>query len=620
MRAKIAVRSLVMVTVLIALLSSSALPALSLESQQSSWQSAQEDSAQAALDNLLALTLQSGMGVAFRLPAPAAAALLRQAGLNRPPWRNAFLVQAPYASGDPAYVQQPEPVNAQTLHWDPAKMDRTVSPQALAWAIINELAWVKRFEREPAPDVQRRAVQSWEGRLLGRLALLGTLFAQTNLRDPQTGLYFHGWRGGAIVDRAFLPLDQITLLWAWSKLATASPPGGNILVSPEQARQMARQLFSALSGGQGLLRRASELSPREAGLGVEALVSYAATLSSPQEIRPVLQLIREMLPRLSSAQGDWSAQAEAVTALLSVYRLSGERTVLLEALRQWKELQKLWDPQAELFASRAGDAPVYLYSVQELGDAVGAFNAIIHLAELNKQDRAKVQSQYAKFFNGALQAARPQSPSAVIVSKFGRAPVFIASVRFDPTSGRWQPVNRRFVSGGALYLAARLNWIGRWQGQEFSRPSWGFPQSDSIALQVMRRQLAALQGLAEQKLPERLTQLEESLQEQLQTQQALSSQLAALQPLQRQVEVLSGQLAALQRQVQALSGQLTQEQKRSKTQLTALSQQVKTLQSTGQSSEAGQPLGSRDSLTVLLVVLLLLVGWTAFEWVRRRPA
>ena len=598
MRAKIAVRSLVMVTVLIALLSSSALPAPS----QEPWQSAQGDSARAALDNLLALTLQSGMGVAFRLPAPLAAELLSQAGLSRPPWRNAFLVQAPYASGDPAYTQQPEPVNAQTLHWDPAKMDRTVSPQALAWAIINELAWVERFEPGPAPDAQRRAVQSWEGRLWGRLALLGALFTQTNLRDPQTGLYFHRWRGGAIVDRAFLPLDQITLLWAWSKL-TADPPAGNTLVSPEQARQMARQLFSALSGSQGLLRRPSELSPRDAGLGVEALVAYAATLSDPQEIRTVLQLIREMLPRLSSAQGDWSAQAEAVSALLSVYRLSGDETVRREALRQWQELQKLWDPKAELFVSRAGDVPVYLYSVQELGDAVGAFNAVIHLAGLQQQDRAKVQSQYAKFFNGALRAARPQSPSAAIVSKFGRAPVFMASVRFDPASGRWQPVNRRFVSGGALYLAARLNWIGRWQGQEFFGPRWGFPQSDSIALQIMRRQLAALQGLAEQKLPERLTQLKGSLQEQLKTQQ-----------------VLSGQLAALQRQVQELSGQLAQEQKRSKAQLTALSQQVKTLQGTGQGSEAGRPLGSRDSLTVLLVVLLLLVGWTAFEWVRRRPA
>ena len=93
------------------------------------------------------------------------------------------------------------------------------------------------------------------------------------------------------------------------------------------------------------------------------------------------------------------------------------------------------------------------------------------------------------------------------------------------------------------------------------------------------------------------------MQEQLQTQQALS-----------------GQLAALQRQVQALSGQLAQEQKRSQAQSTALSQQVKTLQGASQGSEAGRPLGSRDSLTVLLVVLLLLVGWTAFEWVRRRPA
>jgi hypothetical protein len=584
------------------------LPAQAQEATRDSWNGAQQASADYSLDNLTTLILQSGLGVAFRMPDEVLSETLQQAGLTKLSFQNPYFVQAPYASGDPAYLQIANPSDVKTLLWDPTKMDQTVTPQVLAYTMVSELSWLERFDRQLSSDPQRLVWERWLGHIFGRLAQLAALFAETNLRDSQTGLYYHAWRAGTLVDRSFQSLDQIAMLWALSTLTQASDGSalydGTVLSHPE-AERLARELFTALTSDQGLLRTPTPLGAREVGLWIEALASYAGLLQNPQEINRALQLLQDARSALVPIQQKhpWSLQAEAVTALLTLYRLTGDGQARAEALQRWDGLQKLWDPEANLFVSPSGDVPSYLYSDQELADAVGAFNAVIHLGSL-----ADVQTQYATFFVGALRAVRPQSPSMAIIEPYGRAPVFAASVQFDPPNQRWHIVYRHFDAAGAMYLAARLNWIGAQDGEEFPAPRWGFPGNEDILLYSLRQQLEALTGLVGQGIAERLDALDASIAELKLT---LASQAASAK-----------QLADLRQEVTTLSSKLNDEQKRSDARLQdlqSLEQRVTALEQVGPTPSPGRPLSSSDTFIVLLVVLLILAGFVAFEWVRRRP-
>lgn len=572
-------------------------PASAQEAAGEAWRIAQQESADYSLDNVMALTLQSGLGVAFRLPDEALSAPLQPPAWDTLPFENPYLVEAPYASGDPAYQQSPNPSDAATLLWDPTKMDQTVTPQALAYTMIGELGWLVRLNRAVAYDRQTLMQQRRLGRLWSRLAQLGARFAWTNLREPQTGLYYHAWRAGAVADRSFEPWDQIALFWALTQLSQVSDGStlyDHTLLSQSEAERMARELFQALMANPDLLQNLMKMSVRGTGLWIEALAAYASSLQEPQEIAQVLQLLETARRALATAS-TWSAQAEAVTALLTIYRLTGDSQARTEALQRWDALQKLWKPQAALFVSQPNDASSYLYSVQELGDAVGTFNAIIHIAGVH------VQTQYAAFVAGALRTAHPQS-TAMSFEPFGRAPVFVASVQFDPAALQWHIVNRNFDTAGAIYLAARLNWMGTRDGEEFSIPHWGFPRSDEITLYLLRQQVEALSELAHQSLPQRLDELKAALA----VQSSSTKQLAASfrGDLTQLSKVLSDQQKSLDGQLKSLTDRIG-----------ALEKASSTIPS------QAQPTGSNNTLVVLLLVgLLLFIGWTVFEWIRRRPA
>jgi hypothetical protein len=568
-------------------------PASAQEAAGETWNIAQQVSADYSLDNVMALTLQSGLGVAFRLSNEALSGLHQQSSsMTILPFENPYLVQAPYASGDPAFQQLANPSDAITLRWDTAKMDQTVTPQALAYTMISELSWHGRLNRAVAYDRQTLMQQRWLGVLWGHLAQLGACFAWTNLRDPQTGLYYHAWRAGAVADRSFEPLDQIALFWALTQLSQVSDDSAPALLSQGEAQRMARELFSALMASPDLLQNLMKMSVRGTGLWVEALAAYASSLQEPQEIAQVMQLLEAARLALATAK-TWSAQAEAVTALLTVYRLTGDPQARTEALQRWDALQKLWKPQAALFVSQPNDAS-YLYSAQELGDAVGTFNAIIHIAGVH------VQTQYAAFAAGALRTAHPQS-AATSFEPFGRAPVFAASVQFEPAALQWHVVNRNFDTAGAMYLAARLNWIGTRDGEEFLMPHWGFPRSDEITLYLLRQQVGALNELASQSLPQRLDELKA----------ALAAQSSSTKQL----------IASLRGDLTQLSNKLSDQQKNLDGQLKSLSDRIGALEKASAATPSpAQPTGTNNTLVVLLVVLLLVVGWTVFEWTRRRPA
>lgn len=430
--------------------------------EEESWPRAAHRSYQFSLENVLHLALFSGLGVEIPDSAQRWARLVQRAGLERAPWQNISLNSAPFAEGLPVLTQQPRSHDAATLRWQRSK--EIVEPVALAWTVIAYVSWLRQREESCQRAPLSPAIVRLIAIALGDLAAQALQFAENKLKDAQTGLYGHEWA------------SQIAMLHALSAFALSVTDSELYVgeVSGVAARARADALF------QNILDQSDPPWPTELrlqALWVEALAWYTLVGSHAREAVQVIHRVgAQLLEGTTSEQ--LSTQAALLNALLVIHRLTGERRYAERAEQLWGELKKTWERAREL-------------SVTELGDFVGAFNAVIRV--LKSEEAKGVYARFFSFWGERLQLADSEESLARddgIIPRmaqaggpYGRAPVFVTKVAYDTEKKRWRLLDERFSTAGALYAASRLLWLSGSCGEGFSGPpAYGLPQSSWIKL------------------------------------------------------------------------------------------------------------------------------------------
>ncbi len=581
------------------------------------WEEAARESYFYAWDNLQAL-VTSGLGIPLEKRQEILSTYAREAGLpafaQESPLFKERLIAVPYASGDPSYVQ------SGSLQWDEQQMDRTVTTEAIAWTIIASVSSAKWLEQ--LYQLSQTAETRLWAMVLGRLAGEAARFAHANLRDPQTELYARAWKENVgISDPAARPGDQLAMLWALSELISLAQDFSFYrgTLSGYELSLWASSLFRAILPPSQSQPEWLALSVHDRGLLMEALASYAMTLSDPSALGEVVDLIGQSAERLKEklSQGDLGEDplatwAEAVRALLVAGRLLSDDSWREAALEAWNSLQALWDDSLGLFRASPAQAP-FDYTPKGIGAIAGAFGAVIYGA-----GRQEAQAQYARFFENALKASHLMiaegeeaggdadmdgvSSPRKAGGPLGKAPVFAGSVQYDPSTRGWYATNERFHTAGAMYLAARLLWIGQRDGQAFlGPPRWGLPENPAATLIRLKREMEVLRAASEKF---------EGLRQLLMTLEARVEELkkqAAAPPL------AAEDLARLQKELGDLRGQMASELAAVKQQLAAL-ETPRAPQPTARAGRFTVP----DVITLVLIALIVLVGFVAYQRLQKR--
>ena len=511
----------------------------------------------------------------------------------------------PYAAGLPLYVQ------TQSAKWSERTLDRRVTTEAVAWTAAAWLAHAKQLDR-----LHDRGIAAQEDALtaidFGIRAAKALRRAHTQLRDPVTGLYRR-----ELASSAFALGDQAAMLQALSELITIAEgfPLYRGEVSRPEAARWAEELLRAVwaygeknpdglggspYGRAQLLEAASALL---AAFEREPLVSEIAPWVHEQATALAQELTR-------SPDAPTRDQAEGVRALLIAYRVTGDPALRDAALAIWERLQARWDDAVSVY--RLTDDPnapgAYEYALRDVGALVGAFGAVIYEAGL-----LSARERFVRFFEAVVKRSRlmiAEGPEAggdldgdVVPSPreaggaYGRPPVFASRVRFDPNDNTWYVTSSLFRAGGAMYLATRLLWLGTREGQPYlGPPRYGLPES-------VRARLITLQGLVAE----------------LRARQVPREEVDALKVLLSQVEARVRGLSAQASAVEPLTQQLFELRK----EVDGLKQQLADLQR--EEMEAARArIARRDTLTVVGMVAVLLLGFVLYQWalhtLRRREA
>ncbi len=478
---------------------------------------------------------------------------------------------APYASGDPAYVQ------TGSREWSPARADRTIATRALAWTAIALVGHAKQlaqlYQAGAVPgDEAARAVE------LGVRAARLLQFAHEKLRDPATGL--HRPRLGPEGEPTGEPsaLDQALMLWAYAELLPLTEQAlyrGPI--SRAEAERRAARLFWAIWAYESAHPGWTALPLRNAALLLEALCAYAATLPEGPELTRALDILREraraLMMAISSAESKGESvplgdQAAAMRALAVAARLLGDEALRRAALQLWAALQTRWDERVGAYRTAPDEEnaneSAYDYDVQTVGDLVGAFGAAIHDLGL-----VEARVRYAQFFEAVVKRARlmiaegeeagggadgdPVPAPQDAGGPHGKAPVFVARIKRDPALGDWIIANSRFTTAGAMYLAFRMLGLGERAGWPYlGPPSHGLPTSPTAQLVHLRQQLQALRTQAERVPPERVEALRELFIALEARVQQLDERTGRLRALTEGLAQASQERAALRERVRAL--------------------------------------------------------------------
>ncbi|MCI2429223.1 hypothetical protein LM602_08560 [Candidatus Acetothermia bacterium] len=434
-----------------------------------SWVEAISKSYRFSLENVTHLALFSGLGVESPEAPKRWAILLERARIENLPWQNLYLNSAPFAEGLPVLTQKFRPTDAATLRWERSTIKETVEPEGLAWTVIAYISWLRQIEQ----GCQRTALAPRPLRFiamtLGDLSSQALQFAEKNLKDTQTGLYGQAWAA------------QIAMLHALSAFALGTTDSEFYIgeLSSVAARARADALF------QSILKEYDPPWPTELrlqALWLGALAWYALVGSYTTDAVRLLHRLGSQWE--GAASPHISTRAALVTALLTVSRLTGESSYAEKARQLWEGLKNSWELETEL-------------SVTEMGDLVGAFNAVIRVLKLEE-----AKSEYARFFSfwvERLQLANDEESlgrdDGIIPrmtqagGPYGRAPVLVTRVAYDEEKKRWRLLDGRFSTAGALYAASRLLWLSGSCGEGFSGPpAYGLPQSSWIKLAAITEQ------------------------------------------------------------------------------------------------------------------------------------
>lgn len=320
-----------------------------------------------------------------------------------------------------------------------------------------------------------------------------------------------------------------------------------------------------------------------------------------------------------------------MTALLAAYKITGNEAYKEAGLSAWRSLtgpRRLWDEEAGLFVSDPFRG-AYEYSINEVGDVIGAFNAVIRIAELED-----AKARYAVFFENALIASRLQIAEGEesgggidndevptpreAGGDFGQAPVFATVAAYSKDTQNWELADGNFNTAGAMYTAARLLWLSELEGQGFMGPPlFGFAESDKIKAMS----LTQLVGELKTKLAATAQESEELEKKLVELEQKLAAQEQKLSELEQNLAAQTQKLSELELNA-AASETLKQDLETVKAQLNELAGRLDEVEQ----KLAEQPpapkgvLQTATMITLIVIVFLVMAGFAVFEWLRRRPA
>jgi len=409
----------------------------------------------------------SGLGEPVRVSMSEMDDILKHAGyVTRPPMPDMAMVGAIYAAGDPRFVTTPNLDDLRTLRWDPASFDRTLDPEAQAWAVVKTTAPEFHLNFHESRDERRIALMM----LPQARAQLDAL--ANRLRDAD-GLFAARSLDGTFA--APQPRHQAAVLWAAANLVLAATSERD-----DYWHTAARALLDPWPGralGDAALAAVAALppeAPADRAIAVQGLGRYAIATDDAEKRNRALQLARGHADALTSPVPEAGLEdlAFAVYGLIEAGRLFEENVYRDAATELFQSrLMPLWDEAIGAFRAPDGAA---VYTPRTLAALVAGLNA---LRWHGPDDVAREADRlYPQLFETVLiragmllasplplvpqhyldrePAAHFAHPALPAVQDAGVAPVFAAAVRH--ADGGWTVTDGTFRTADAMLLANML--------------------------------------------------------------------------------------------------------------------------------------------------------------------
>jgi hypothetical protein len=421
--------------------------------------------------NLTALTMMSGLGVRLTIGhgdvpfEQRRGTLAGEVGFDPAELpKNPYLLSRVYASGEIYFTRKADFGDFATLYWDRSKMDKTLLPSAQALVIVTAVGKEFRSRYHETPrDKFIAKLQLETSKVLVRTLEESLKTAEglyVPVRPDQT-------RGAPTA------LDQIFVLWAYSKLASSlADPEFKLYYDPALAsryRSLATEVFQ---------RRALKppVSLTERALALEAYAWYWRATNEQTALRLVESLARELVketPRTATEIG------LVVRALSEAGRLLNDGWFLEVAARLFQNrLDALWDEKVGIYAPEKG-ATTYDLTPSDVGALLGGLQSLRRHPKADDELRSLADTRYAQYFEGAIVRSGMQfahaiplavnkiylekypreffTPPSVLVSAkaggplgYGGCPMYLERVVYDRG---WKRPTGRFATVPGMFLA-----------------------------------------------------------------------------------------------------------------------------------------------------------------------
>ena len=603
---------------------------LLLAQQLYSWQNAVDESYWYSISNTEAL-IHSGLGIELADQDALLTRFIGEAGFALGDEPVIVPLLLPYSGGIPEYTQ------SASLEWRGNPRDELIRTLPVAATVVAYAAQAKQLERLFQTGIDQHSTTRLGTTLRGYLASEAASFAYREMRDPIHDLYFPS---SAELDAEFNPLDQIAMLWALAELTTLTDGYAFYRgsVSRFESELWANDLFEAIDTYGTANPDWFELSPDDNALYVQALSSYASTVSSASVLEKAVDLIHSSARSLGDSIEDNDSEtptiARAIRALITAQWMTGDESFRQDALDLWERMNAQWNQQLCLFnLSTQGTQERYEYSASEIGDIVGAFSALIYGAGLDE-----LKAQYAAFFDKAVKESRLIRSETDLAGgaldgdvvpvpieaggPFGTAPVFAGKVMFDPSDsnpdrGEWYVTNSEFDTFRAMYLATQLIWIGQRDRQTYvGPPRFGLPFSREAQFIGLQKQIEELRD--SQAASSEVEGIRTLLQNTENSFEELREEIAAIRNSSNRIGTLESDLTDIDEKVDSIEFQLTAVQNAMRN-LSGPSSNQPGSDSNNIVTSTRSAVTLDETISILLIVLILLIGFVSYQWMAQRP-
>jgi hypothetical protein len=451
------------------------------------FEAAQKQAYWYSLYNVAHLTMFSGMGEIMKGGGMTGIIeWLKGGGIQKAELvKDMYMISSAYKEGDPHFTQSVDLDNKRSMGWDREKMDRTLDPSAQAFTIIKSVT--KNFHRDyhETRDNQRVAIAMYpEAKEMAK-------FLAEEMMDGR-GLFVplspDGKKGKPI------PLDQVTVLWAFSDLALVSTdpevPPYNDSDLAQWATKMADKAFEATKNlpPESIIDRA---------IAIEALGRYGAATDEKSLRSETLRLIFRYGEDLTKASTRTITEMGlSVYGLIEASRVTGNLRFMKEALQIFNtDMESLWDEKAGVYANFKGSKK-HVYTPFDVGAVLAALNSILWFTVPSYDDPLNsgpdlARKRYVAFFENAVVVSGMQQGSGISFvekryidreprihfshpalpmpekagGRFGIAPVYASQVTFE--DGKWLVTDKRFNTKDAMFLANMSVILNRHQVDSF---------------------------------------------------------------------------------------------------------------------------------------------------------